>query len=465
MNKTLRKITILIVAVIIAVTPIRVNAEEYTEVDEKTADFQAVFEFIMDNYVGEDITEEQLFEAAMNGIFNELDAYSEFYTLDEADAFYESVSGEFVGIGIEVIKEEKWLKVISPIPSSPADKAGIIAEDNIIEVDGVSIENLTLQEAVDSIKGEPGTTVTLTILRGEEELVVDVIRDTVKVSAVKPIAMNKLFPDLEAEKADRVRYIEITSINANVANDMEQVITSAKDNGVEYLILDLRNNPGGYVDQAVELSSMLIPEGPIVHFVNKLGEKKTYVSNLKEAPFEIVVLTNENTASAAEFIAAAVKESKTGIVVGETTYGKGVAQYFYTLSNKYAFKLTMEEFLSRNENKINNVGVKPNITIDIPNLILSENRLYPNEESVQVYNMESILKYLGYDVDQPDMFYDNKTKEAVFKFQQDVSLYPYGVCDFSTQSRLNEVFIQKVTEKDRQLDKALEYVLGKMNQN
>ncbi|MCT4545191.1 MAG: S41 family peptidase [Vallitalea sp.] len=465
MNK-IKKIISLTLVVAVFFVQINVSASDNIEnISVKSEQIKVIMEIIKNNYVGNKVTDEQLFKAAVDGMFQELDSYSTFYTKKEATQLIESVSGEFVGIGIEIVQDGSYTKVARPFPKSPAIKAGVRAEDFIIAVNGQSLENLTPTEVANKIKGKEGTIVTITFKRGKSEYTVDLVRSLVKISAIESKDIRKLFPKLDYSTARKINYIKINSINANVATDIKPYIEKAKNSGVKYLILDLRDNLGGYVDSGVDLCNLLVPKGPILHFINKQGRKKTYSSYLKKAPFELVVLTNENTASASEFIAAAVKESGVGVTVGETTFGKGVAQYIYDLSDKYSIKLTMEEFLSRNGNKINKIGVAPDYEVIVPNPIVSPQRLFLDDEMEEVLNVELILEYLGYDINKPDKLYDAKTEEAITKFQKDTGLRAYGVSDHPTLKTLNIKLLESLEKKDIQLDKALQIILSKMNEN
>ncbi|WP_113672623.1 S41 family peptidase [Vallitalea guaymasensis] len=465
MKKIINRIVLTAVVLSMLIVPINVKAVDSAAVERKGEEFKVLFSLIRDNYVGEEVTDEQLFKAAIDGMFDELDPYSTFYTKKEANTLIEAISGEFVGIGVEIVQDGDWVKVSRPIPKSPAIKAGVRAEDIIIAINGESAENYTPTDAANKMKGEEGTMVSVTFKRGNKEYTVDIKRALVKISAVETEEMKDLFPKLDKEIAKKINYIRINSINKNVAEDIEPYLEDAKKEGVKYLILDLRDNLGGYVDSGVALCNMLIPKGPVLYFVNKEGRKITYRSNLSKAPFELVVLTNENTASASEFIAAAVKESGVGVTVGENTYGKGVAQYIYDISDKYSIKLTMEEFLSRDGHKINGIGVAPDYEVIVPNLIVSPERLFLDDEMEEVKNVELILEYLGYAINEPDNLYDEKTEKAITQFQKNMGLRAYGVSDHPTLKALNTKLIESINKKDIQLEKAMEVILSKINEN
>lgn len=448
-------------------TPSRVLAMDNQDayIEEKGEEFKQMLKLLMEQYAGQEVEGEVLFKAALDGMFDELDTYSTFYTKHQKEAFVEAVSGEFVGIGVVMELDGDYAKIQRPLPKSPAFLAGVKPEDIIVAINGESAKGLSLNEIANKVKGKEGTKVNVTFKRGSDEFTLELTRQLIKISAVESEDIHTLFPKLSRYKASKIAYIKINGINENVATDMIPYVEKAKRKGVRYLILDLRDNLGGYVDTGVDLCNLLIPEGPVLHFVNKEGRKLTYTSDLKKAPFELVVLTNENTASASEFIAAAVKESGVGVTVGETTYGKGVAQYIWNFSEDYAFKLTMEEFFSRDGNKINGIGVAPDYEVIVPNLIVSPERLFLDDEMKEVEDVELILDYLGYDINKPDLVYDKKTEKAITKFQTENDLRAYGVTDYPTLNMLNKKLIESINEKDIQLEKALDIILSKMNKN
>lgn len=467
--KIWRRLVIFCCVMTMIMAPTQIFAESAKDreayVEQKGEEFKNMLNLLLENYAGDDIDREELFKAAMDGMFSQLDTYSTFYTVNQKNNFVEAVSGEYVGIGVIMERDGDYTKIQRPFPGSPAYEAGIKPEDVMIAIDGKSAKGLSLNEIASRVKGKEGTTVKITFKRGDDEFTVELTRRLVKVSAVEFIDIKKLFPDISSYKARRINYVKINGINDSVVTEMKPYVEEAKRKGVKYLIIDLRDNLGGYVDSGVGLCNLLVPEGPIMHFVNKEGRKLTYTSDLKKAPFELIVLTNESTASAAEFIAAAVKESGVGVTVGETTYGKGVAQYLYNFGSDYAFKLTMDEFFSRDGNKINKVGVKPDYEVIVPNLIVSPERLFPDDEMEEVKDVELILEYLGYDINKPDNIYDKKTERAISKFQKENKLRIYGITDYPTLNKLNEKLIEAIHEKDIQLEKALEVIIGKMNKN
>jgi carboxyl-terminal processing protease len=233
------------------------------------------------------------------------------------------------------------------------------------------------------------------------------------------------------------------------------------------LILDMRDNGGGYVSTAVNVAKTIIPEGPIVYFENSDGTERVYSSSLDEdeVPFEIVALVNKHSASATEFVAGAIKDSGVGELVGETTYGKGVAQFMFDYEFGYKLKLTMEEFFTRDKNKINKIGVDPDYFVEIPDYLIGNTRYFINDQLSEVIEIEKVLNHLGYNVGNPDFLFDQKTFDAIKQFQIDQGLYGYGVCDLTTQTKLNEALQASIEAKDPQLNTAVSLILNKIDKN
>jgi carboxyl-terminal processing protease len=449
--------------------PIASYAETTTTV-ETTVEYDRMFKEVMDyvrgTYIkGDELTEQQLFEAAMKGMFGELDVYSEFMTPAEGAEFTESLNATYVGIGVQLTTVGEYIGISKVFKGSPALAAGVKKGDYFVSVDGVSVKGFSTEELLKLVLGEEGTTVKITFGRGGTTYAVDIIRTLIKIPTVETLKISDLYKGLKAEDENQIAYISLSSFSQKTDIEFKDAIGVAQSTGAKYLILDMRNNGGGYVSTAVNIAQSIVPEGPIVRFVDASGAEVVHSSTAKSVPFEIVVLVNEYSASATEFVTAAIQDSKAGTVVGETTYGKGVAQYFAGYEQGYIIKLTMEEFFSRNNNKINEVGVKPDYFIEIPDYLMGETKYYLHDEVDNVIQVEKVLNFLGYNVGTPDKKYDRKTFNAVKKFQLDHGLYGYGGCDFSTQAKLNEAMLKSIEANDPQVHKAVSLILDKIHKN
>ncbi|HAN10824.1 MAG TPA: hypothetical protein DCP90_09485 [Clostridiales bacterium] len=439
---------------------------KYTTDEEE---LKAVYEIkdmmdtILENYVGGQVSREELVEGALKGMYSKLDAYSTYYTKDEYDDFIESVSGEFVGIGVKVKKKDAYILVDEVLEKTPAEKSEMLPGDVITMVDGEDVKDMTLDEALSKIKGVQDTKVTLTIKRGADILEKQVIRDKIQINAIKVKRINELFPNATDKEIKKMRYISISEFNSSVYSEFRKAIEEMKDKRVKGLIIDLRNNPGGYLDQVIKICKLVVPEGPIVHTIDKEGSKETSSSELKEAPFSIVVIVNENTASASEILTGAIKDSKVGIIVGEKTFGKGVVQkVFRDIYGNY-FKLTVQEYLTRNGTSINKVGITPDIIVETPDFVTYMKGKYKlGDQSEEVEKIEKALIYLGYEIKNIDKNYEQDTNDAIAKFQEDNKLFVYGVADYTTQASLNEVLYKKLKLEDKQLDAAFKILKNKV---
>ncbi|MFP4697183.1 MAG: S41 family peptidase [Eubacteriales bacterium] len=429
--------------------------------EETGEDVELLIEFILENYSGSGIDEEMLYDATVKGLFDALDPYSDYYTEEEYEELYEYVSSSFYGIGaqLQLDLDTGYTRVIDVLDDSPAEESGLLEDDLIIGVDEESVKDLDLDLVVNMIKGDKDTPVILTVKRGEEQLDIEIIRGLIRLTETIQVDLEELYANWESPVIDKTEYVVISKFNSTVADDFARILYDAISNDKEYLVLDLRNNPGGYVDQVVEMCDYLVPEGPVLYTVENNGTEEVYNSTLEEEIFkEIVVLTNNNSASASEILASAIQESGAGIVAGEQTYGKGTVQQLFSFKES-GFKLTIAEYFSRDRNKINNIGVIPNIEVKTANILPSANKRYKagmTEDFVK--SIEEILRYLGYFSDTPDRVYDKTTEVAIKRFQAENDLYPYGICDFSTQSKLNEILLKSLENNDRVLERALYYL-------
>lgn len=420
-----------------------------------------MMDFIMENYAGEDITEEELYDAAIKGMFDRLDRYSDVYTDEEYKKLMQGVSGNYSGIGSYIKSENKYITITKPMAGSPAEKAGLKPGDIIIKVDGEDIKTYIFDNQVKMIKGPSGSKVVLTIKRGEEVKEYEVIRGNIQVNAVNYKRLKEVLPDTELAKADRIGYIDIDSFNATVARDFGKAIAQAQADGMKGIILDVRDNSGGYLDQVVKMCQMIVPEGNILITRSKKGEEEFYKSELKEKPFQFILLVNNGSASASEIFASAIKESRAGILIGERTYGKGVVQMIYS-SLDSRFKMTTKEYFSRNDNRINGIGVEPHVEMIVPGYISENNkRLKVDDENEIVQEVEDILLYLGL-IEKADMIYDDKTSLAIALFQKENGLVSDGVTDFDTMTKLNTAIYTFKSENDQLLKMGAKVLNGIM---
>lgn len=327
-------------------------------VNERQATFDKIDEInkiIRKNYNGE-IDETLLLDSISEGFAIGIgDAYAEYYTAAEYSELKDDLNGKAVGIGVSIVKDtEGYARIISVFPDSPAEISGIQKGDQIVKV--AEIDVLTnYAEAINALKGDAGQVVSVTYRREGEEFKVEITRRKVTV------------PSVESEMLEGdIAYIKITEFSSATVNQFESAVGSALDRKAKGIIFDIRNNGGGTVKSAAQMIDIVVPEGPVVHSVDKNGKSKVmYTSDSAELNLPIVVLTNRGTASAAELFAAAIKDYGKAKIVGSNTYGKGVMQDIYPLDDGSAIKITTAQFNPPTSENFDGVGVKPDFVVDL----------------------------------------------------------------------------------------------------
>lgn len=319
-----------------------------------------VWNLIHQDYVGSaKINDEDLVIGAIRGMMASLDdPYSVFFDETETDQFLESVNGKFEGVGIEIAIRDDRLTVVSPIKNSPAFRAGAQAGDKIIAIDGESTEGITIEEAVATIRGPKGTLVVLTVFRGDEaeEVDLNITRDVIEVPSIE-------FEILE----NNIAYIELSSFNETTLREFSIAAGSILNSNADRIILDLRNNPGGFLNVSVNLAGWFLPYDTVVvkEALNDGSEKvhkTTGPASLKDFP--LVLLVNEGSASASEIVAGAMRDHRGITIVGATTFGKGSVQEFKDLPADTSLKLTIARWLTPLGAHINEVGITPTIEVE-----------------------------------------------------------------------------------------------------
>ena len=322
--------------------------------------FTEIFAKIKSDYV-EPVDDKVLLENAVRGMLEGLDPHSTYLDGKSYSDLREGTSGEFGGLGIEVGMENGFVKVISPIDDTPAQKAGIKAGDLIIKLDDRSVKGMSLNDAVDIMRGKPGDPITLTIIRENEEkpLVITIVRDIIKIRSVR-------FETLEPGFG----YLRISSFQSHTVESLRQAIDQLKKDNSEKLkgvILDLRNNPGGILNAAVGVSDMFLNKGMIVYTEGRNKDSKLKFNakpNAKLPDVPLIVLVNAGSASASEIVAGALQDHGRGIIMGEKTFGKGSVQTILPMNNNAALKLTTARYYTPNGRSIQASGITPDIIID-----------------------------------------------------------------------------------------------------
>ncbi len=436
-----------------------------------------------------DITEAELTQGAIKGIFSSMDAYTEFFTMEESRQFMETVGGTYSGIGVVLSQMENFVVVTRVFSLSPAEKSGIMIGDKIATIEGKDVIGASVDEVSSLIRGEEDSSVHIGILRDKSLHNYTLTRKSIKINPIN------------YEIRDGIAYISIDTFNSNTYDYWAEAQNAADAAGVDRIILDLRNNVGGEVDQAIAVARQLVPEGTIstLEFRNPSLKDTIYKSYLDESPYKIVVLVNGMTASASEILAGAIQDTRSGTLVGSKTFGKARVQsvlpilspegfkkygqkseivnvYDLKLSEQMALgdedvlgllKITTGTYKTPAGRMIDGLGLTPDETVVDPEV---KNGIYVNsivkltqtvkpalnDEGLDVYNAEKILKIIGYEIGTPDMMLDSQTFAAIQKFQSDQGLYAYGVLDFTTQQALNQQYYKVLPEVDQQYGRALE---------
>jgi carboxyl-terminal processing protease len=352
----MKRIYILLLLLLLNYTPSIANDTTY----EGISNFTRVLDLIERNYV-EEVDPEKLTNSAIDGMLKTLDPYSTYLSPERYRELEIGTSGEFGGVGMEVSEENGVLTVITPIEGSPAEKAGIKPRDQIIEIEGKSTQGMVVQEAVRILRGPSGTPVKITIRReGEKEpRVITLIRDKIVVKSVKPELLE-----------NGIGYVKLAQFQDRTSQELTEAIDGLEtQNGKELsgLILDLRNNPGGLLTEAIDVVDEFIDSGLIVSVRGRTEDQTREYYATKNGSFQtfpVVVIVNDGSASASEVVAEALQDSKRAVILGTKTYGKGSVQTIIKLEDGSGLKLTTAKFYAPSGRSINQVGVTPDIKVE-----------------------------------------------------------------------------------------------------
>jgi carboxyl-terminal processing protease len=445
------------------------NASEQNEVGKESTDLNGnipaewakvaqAYKLIKDNYL-EGADEQQLMTGAIEGMLSTLgDPYSTYMDVETMKQFNEQIESSFEGIGAEVSLVNGVVTIVSPIKDSPAEKAGLRPNDQVLKVDGKSLEGLDLNEAVSKIRGKKGTEVVVTILRSgsTEPFDVTIVRDTIPIETV--------YSKMETVNAKKTGIIEITNFAETTSTDFNTQLKALEDDGMEGLIIDVRGNPGGLLNSVEEILANFIPKDvPYVQIEDQEGNKTPYYSDLKKKKsYPISVLINEGSASASEILAVAMKEVGYDIV-GMNSFGKGTVQQTVPLGDGSTIKLTFFKWLSPKGNWIHKKGVEPTVEVKEPeyyytNPVQIEEPLGFDQSDVKIKSIQLMLNGLGYKTDRKDGYFSKSTEEAVKSFQKDNDLKVTGKVDKETGGLIEAKIVDKIRggEDDLQLEKAQE---------
>lgn len=456
------------------VAPMLITLPASAEPNDESRYFDVLANYIANLYIDDSVTTDELLRAAAEKVmkdnpdlmyemikaaFGSLDDYSEFYTSDEYKEYFQRLNKIFYGMGVIIQREDGNITVTRVMDGGGAQAAGIEIGDVLLEVEGEDITGYNLDKISAMIAGEEGTTVNVTILRNGAKINFAVERRMVEESTVGSV-----------ELPGQIGYIEIISFGEGTANEFEETLKQFEEKNITNIILDLRNNPGGMLSSVVEIAQQIVPQGVIVQTMYRNEEEnETYYSSLKNSPYKFAVLVNGNTASAAEVLCGALKDSKAGYVIGTTTYGKGVIQNVFNLKTGDAFKITTGHYLTRDGHDINGVGIEPDDYLENPKKPIDlskfetfdyKTKWHVGEQGTGVLAAKQRLRIMGYYSGVVNDIFDEELEQAVYDFQADKELYPYGVLDLSTQATMENNFYIIEVETDEQLYTAYEYLGG-----
>ena len=363
----------------------------------KTSQYGLIFDEMMrfiKTYYVEDVDDKALFEGAMKGMFNAIgDPHSVFLTESEMEAAANSAMGQFGGVGMyiskpygDATKDEDvlpYVRVVSPIEDTPAYRLGIRAGDYIIKVDGKGTETLTLNEVTDMLRGEPGTTVSVTFLRGDDIIFThDIVRAVIEVPSVKYDYIDK-----------NIGYLRIIQFASNTPEKVKEALDAFSKKRIKYLVIDLRSNPGGVLEAAVDIADDFLDDGVIVSTKGKVPNwDKVYRANKKvrlSKNVPIAILIDKGSASASEILSAALGDNDRAVLVGETTYGKGSVQQLRSLG-KDGFKLTMAKYYTPKDVNINKVGIPPDK--EVKDRELTDDEIASYKKLIEEFRVQKFVK-------------------------------------------------------------------------
>lgn len=318
-----------------------------------------VLQLIHSDYL-EKVTPDQLVEGATKGIVDILgDPYSTYLNAKEYQELYQTLEGKFGGVGIVLsLKDPTKLVVLRPLKNSPASKAGVQSGDVILKIDDVDTSELTQEAAVNKMRGDPGTKLTLSLYREstKKSFSVNITRESITVPTVDGEALPG-HPD--------IAYIDISQFSSDTGTELKETLNNMEINKFKGVILDLRYNHGGELNAAVQVASYFVPTGPVVYIVDKQGDVDTKTTDADYLGLPLVVLVNEESASAAEIVAGAIKDNRTATLVGVKTFGKGIVQTIFPLDGGTSVKLTTAKYLTPNKLDIHKKGIEPDIVVEL----------------------------------------------------------------------------------------------------
>jgi len=355
-NILLAALLLLFTGVLIGQGMVQAKSDTYDELKA----FARALELIRNNYVEEPNTKD-LVQGAIRGMISSLDPHSSYMSERAFKEINMDIKGEFQGVGIQIGIKTQQLTVISPIEDTPADRAGIAAGDKILKINDEWTKDLTIEEAVDRMRGPKGTEVRLLLHREgwDKPKEFKIVRDVIKVQSVKSRILEP-----------GVGYLKIIQFQGQTDKDVEKALEKLEEKGMKNLVLDMRNNPGGLLDSSVDISSLFLPKDKLVVYLQgrKKDDRKDFLSSgsSKVRDYPMVILVNTGSASASEIVAGALQDSRRAVIVGTQTFGKGSVQTVFPLDSGTGIRLTTAKYYTPSGRSIQNVGITPDVEVKLP---------------------------------------------------------------------------------------------------
>lgn len=414
----------------------------------------------LDKQFYEEPDKQKMVDGAIKGMVQSLgDPYSEYMDADTAKSFSESISSSFEGIGAELQENSGHVVVVSPIKGSPAEKAGIKPKDQIVKVNGKNMAGKSVNDIVTLVRGKKGTSVKIGVERqGSGMLEFTIVRDKIPVETVSHTVTDQ-----------NIGKIQVSKFSETTGADFQKAVEDLQKKKVKGIVIDLRQNPGGLLDQATQMSEMFIPKGKnILQAENRDGSKEVIASR-NEHPVTIptAVLIDGGSASAAEIMAAALHESAGVQLIGEKSFGKGTMQQPVEFKDGSSFKFTTAKWLTPKGEWIHKKGIQPDQKVSLPDyanlpLLNPEKVLKEGDSSAQVKAAQQLLKAIGYNPGSEDGFFSKNMRAAVEKYQKDHQLKVTGEIDKAAASSMIGTIQKMLVENDTQYKAAVTY-LKKIN--
>lgn len=472
--KRILKTTVSVILITV-LSVVSVSAASSDELSKEVAEFKQLQMYLNNNVRYDDVTSQslaegalfrileenpELLELALTGMLESIDAYSEYYTEEEFQSFFSTViDPSFGGIGVVAQKTDVGIKITSIIEGGGAEKAGILTGDYLISVDDMKADDYGFDALMDAVRGEIGSTVKIGIKRGEKEIYFDIVRAKVEQQMV--------YSNVIEKDGKKIMYIELAQFTQNTAQEVEKVVKSAKEQNIDNIILDLRDNPGGVLEDVVNMAGLFVPKGSVVLKTDyKINFYNTEEKTDRE-PYKVnlAVLVNENSASGAEAFAAAISQNKAGTVFGTTTFGKGTVQTTRGFVDGGGMKYTEAYYLTPLGDNINKIGFTPDIVVEnkYTPVDFSEfgelkgGKIYTvGDKDEDIKFIKNVFARMGIYSGEINDVFDAELETLITSFQSVYDLYPYGVIDFTTQYKIREYMNECKDVEDLQLQAAMD---------